>query len=48
MYPQKTRKNGPIQRFKMGRVCKKFGCKQRLSIYNPDEFCNIHSKELMR
>jgi hypothetical protein len=46
MYPRKIKKKGPIPKFKGGRVCKKLGCKQRLSIYNSEEYCHVHQREL--
>ncbi|MGE0269446.1 MAG: hypothetical protein AB7S78_13430 [Candidatus Omnitrophota bacterium] len=48
MYPKKTRKNGPVKKSKAGRVCKKTGCKQKLSIYNAEEFCHVHYRESQR
>ncbi len=47
MHSRKTQRKGPVPRFKMGRVCKKFGCKQRLSIYNSEAYCNVHVKEFL-
>jgi len=45
MYIRKTRKTGPVKKFKGGRVCKKFKCKQRLSVYNSEDYCNVHKRE---
>jgi len=45
MYPRKTKKSGPINKHKAGRVCKKHGCRQRLSVYNPEEYCHAHRRE---
>lgn len=42
MYNRKTKKKGPLENFKKGRICKKYLCKQRLSIYNPEEYCHVH------
>lgn len=41
-------KSGTIKRFGVGRVCRKYGCKHRLSVYNLEEYCNIHHGELMK
>jgi len=45
MYPRKIKKSGPAKSFGSGRVCKKKGCRQRLSIYNSEEYCNVHRGE---
>jgi hypothetical protein len=42
MYYRKTRKTEPPRRFKKGRVCKKYGCGQRLSVYNSELYCHVH------
>jgi hypothetical protein len=47
MYPGRAMKNGAIKRFKMGRVCKKHGCRQRLSIYNSEVYCHVHYREIL-
>ena len=46
MYPRKTRKTGPGKKFSGGRTCKKNGCKQKLSTYNAEEYCNLHRGEI--
>jgi len=48
MYPRKTKRNSPVKKFKGGRVCKKFGCKQRLSVYNSEEHCHVHQAEISK
>ncbi len=45
MYPRKTKKSGPLKKFKKGRVCKKYGCRHRLSVYNSEIYCYIHLNE---
>jgi len=47
MYPKKAKRSGPVKRFSSGRICKKYKCKQRLSIYNSDEHCHAHRKEFL-
>ena len=42
---RKQSKGGPVKRSSKGRVCKKYGCRQRLSIYNLDKYCNVHRSE---
>ncbi|MCL4434975.1 MAG: hypothetical protein M1399_09520 [Actinobacteria bacterium] len=32
----------PVPTFKKGRICRQDGCRTRLSIYNPGEFCYRH------
>ena len=41
----KTKRAGQVKRFTGGRVCKKAGCKQHLSIYNLEEYCSVHRAE---
>jgi len=45
MHFRKTKRGGQVKKFASGRVCKKTGCKQRLSIYNSEEYCNVHRRE---
>ena len=47
MYVHKRRKIGQLKSFGKGRVCKKYGCKQRLSIYNSALYCHLHGKEFI-
>lgn len=47
MRPRKVRRNTPVKKSKGGRVCKKFGCKQRLSVYNAQEYCHAHQSEFL-
>ena len=48
MKSRKTKKRGLVKQFKRGRVCKKIGCKQALSVYNAYEYCHLHLKESLR
>jgi hypothetical protein len=48
MYLPKTNKKGPVKKFRKGRVCKKFGCKQHLNVYNSEEYCHAHQREFLR
>ncbi|MHB8262997.1 MAG: hypothetical protein ACYDGY_04515 [Acidimicrobiales bacterium] len=32
----------PVPVFRRGRICRQAGCKTRLSIYNPGDFCYRH------
>ena len=45
MYVQKTIKKDPPKQYGKGRVCKKYGCKKRLSVYNPEQYCHAHRRE---
>ena len=47
MHHRKKSKSGPVKSLGKGRVCKKFKCSQRLSIYNLDEYCNVHRNEYL-
>ena len=47
MHTIKSRKNGPLKTFQKGRVCKKRGCKNKLSVYNAQEYCRVHAKEAL-
>lgn len=45
---KKPKKKGQVVRHSAGRVCKKFGCKNRLSVYNSEEYCHAHHSEIVR
>lgn len=45
MYIHKRKRVGQLKSFGKGRVCKKHGCKQRLSIYNAERYCHVHGIE---
>ena len=45
MYTRVTIKKDPPKQYGKGRVCKKFGCKKRLSVYNSEQYCHVHRKE---
>ena len=32
---------------KVVKICKKYKCKQRLSVYNSEEYCNVHHIEFL-
>ena len=38
-------KRDPPTQYRKGRVCKKRGCKKRLSVYNPEQYCHVHRRE---
>ena len=46
IYARVTIKKDHPKQYGKGRVCKKFGCKKRLSIYNSEQYCHVHRKEL--
>ncbi|MFA5262123.1 MAG: hypothetical protein WC450_12940 [Candidatus Omnitrophota bacterium] len=45
---KKTHKGRFHKRLEKGRVCKKYGCKHRLSVYNSEVYCNVHHGELLK
>ncbi len=45
IYARVTIKKDPPKQYGKGRVCKKFGCKKRLSVYNSEQYCHVHRKE---
>lgn len=45
MCAKKTNQSRSIKKHAKGRVCKKYGCHKRLSIYNADEYCYVHRME---
>jgi hypothetical protein len=40
-----TKRKGQPKTFRAGRVCRKRGCSQRLSVYNSGLFCYLHISE---
>jgi hypothetical protein len=46
MYARKINKKAPPT-FRKGRICKKYRCKQALSIYNAEIYCHVHRREFM-
>jgi len=45
VYARVTIKKDPPTQYRKGRVCKKRGCKKRLSVYNSEEYCHAHRRE---
>lgn len=45
MRVKRMRKKGLVKQFPKGRVCKKYGCKRTLSVYNAEQYCYVHLTE---